>query len=162
MLFWSSLFAASPSPVASGLGAAVGSKGEKFLPWSFLIHILMPDNLGGCHGPSCSLFPCPWLCPSPPLPLQMWTSAWRAPTAATSTPSARTPRNPTSASASPATPAMGSTAKVGARRRWSPSNEPQAIGEGCSYTPAWCKPLIPLFCPKQAWFLDAVWGQRSD
>lgn len=59
MPFWSSLSAASPSPIVSGLGAAVGSKGAKFLPLSFLIHVLKPENLCGCHGPSCSLVPLP-------------------------------------------------------------------------------------------------------
>lgn len=64
------------------------------------------------------LVPSPLALPIAPLPLpsQMSTSAWRAPTTATLMPSARTPPSPTSASASLATRAMGSTAKVGTRR----------------------------------------------
>lgn len=121
----------SPSPVASGLGAGKPLRSKAAAFWS----------MRGLKSRRDARFPhlgrwlpwgdkesFPWLPPSLPssLPLQMSTSAWRAPTTATSTPSARTLPSPTSASASPATPVTGSTAKVGPRhhrRGRSPSDE---------------------------------------
>lgn len=127
----------SPSAVASGLGAAkpLRSKAAALFPRAFLLHGLVEKPEGCLVSSLQAMAPMGrWGRPPPgsphrsppPLPLQMSTSAWRAPTTATSMPSARTPPSPTSASASPATPATGSTAKVGARHRHrsqSPSDE---------------------------------------
>lgn len=111
MLFWS-----TPITSCTGLGAVIGSKAAEFLPSSSPLCVLMLESLHGCYG---SVY---FLLPSPPLPLQMWMSAWRVLTAVTLMPSARTHPSPTSASASPATPVMGSTVKV----RMCCSNESQA------------------------------------
>lgn len=102
----------------------------------------------------------------------MSTSAWRAPTTATSTPSARTPPSPTSASASRATPATGSTAKVGARHRHrSPADEcqPRQVGGGrwlvsnvlCPCKKAACLPqptanLLSPFSAPNSWPVDTA------
>lgn len=115
---------ASPSPMASGLGLAE-PQGSSVAPSSLsgsqtgyraggLLGFTASGD-GSCGEMERAVSHCsPSLPPS--LPWQMSTSAWRAPTTATSTPSARTPPSPTSASASLATPVTGSTAKVGARR----------------------------------------------
>lgn len=84
-------------PHASG-GVAVYCRGEGILPQGTTFKIPLGRHREGLTCPFC--------------PCQMWTSVWKGPTTATSTPSARTPHGRTSASASLATRGMVNTAKV--------------------------------------------------